>query len=294
MINIQQRPLGTFKEHPLTSIESLVQVAGGVGDKRSQPPSILGVLGRDRFSVQRLEFAIECREDPILVFDDRRHLFTQPVNLDQVAHANRMSPPGLVAVAGADATHRGPDRVATPALFEHRLLGHVPRKHHVSPVADQQLPIDSAVLTGDPVEFLKKGSRVDHHAAADHRIDAWAKNARRQQRQLVGLAVELDRVTCVVAALVADNNVVIFGQQVDDLALGFVTPLQADYRSGRHRDTILITRLQSIPISVPGAMSHRVAVCRASPSGQSPTVGSLGRSILILSTPSARPSVLDH
>jgi hypothetical protein len=38
----------------------------------------------------------------------------------------------------------------------------------------------------------------------------------------------------VVAPLIPHNDVVFVGQQVDDLSLGFVAPLQADYRGCGH------------------------------------------------------------
>jgi len=42
------------------------------------------------------------------------------------------------------------------------------------------------------------------------------------------LAVDDERMTGVVTALVADDNVRVAGEQIDDLAFAFVTPLGAD------------------------------------------------------------------
>ena len=39
-------------------------------------------------------------------------------------------------------------------------------------------------------------------------------------------------------ALIADDDVVLFGEQVDDLALGLVAPLQSDHASSRHRTAL--------------------------------------------------------
>ena len=39
-------------------------------------------------------------------------------------------------------------------------------------------------------------------------------------------------------ALVADDDFMPFGQQVDDLALGLVAPLQTDHASNRHRKAL--------------------------------------------------------
>ena len=49
-----------------------------------------------------------------------------------------------------------------------------------------------------------------------------------QQRELVGLVADDERVAGVVAALEADDHVGAARQPVDDLALAFVAPLGAD------------------------------------------------------------------
>ena len=61
-----------------------------------------------------------------------------------------------------------------------------------------------------------------------------AEDAAGNQRQLVGLAAGDDRVAGVAAPLVADDDVVLVGQQVDELALGLVAPLQTDHASNAH------------------------------------------------------------
>ena len=60
------------------------------------------------------------------------------------------------------------------------------------------------------------------------------QDAGRKQRQLVGFAVKDDRVAGVVAPLIADDDVMFVGEQIDDFSLGLVSPLQADNRRGRH------------------------------------------------------------
>ena len=58
--------------------------------------------------------------------------------------------------------------------------------------------------------------------------DVRPQHAGRQQRQLEGLAAADDGVAGVGAAVVADDEIVLVGEQIDDLALGLVAPLQAD------------------------------------------------------------------
>ena len=66
------------------------------------------------------------------------------------------------------------------------------------------------------------------------------QDAGRKLRQLVGLAVKDDGMAGVVAPLIADDDVVSVGQQIDDFALGLISPLQADNRRGRHAPILRI------------------------------------------------------
>ena len=156
-----------------------------------------------------------------------------------------MGPSRLVTITRADPSHRGADRITTSPFFEHGFLGRVPWKHDVGAIADQQVSVDTTIEADNPVEFLKECSRIDHDAAGDNRFDAGPEYPGRQKRELVGLATELNGVPRVVAPLVSDNDVVVFGQQVDDLALGLVAPLKTNHGSGRHGVAIRSIRVNS-------------------------------------------------
>src|SRR4029079_14855550 len=71
-------------------------------------------------------------------------------------------------------------------------------------------------------------------AAGDHRLDARRKNAAGNQREFIRLPLRNDGVPGIGAALVADNDVVLLSQQIDELALGFVAPLQTNDTSSGH------------------------------------------------------------
>ncbi len=86
---------------------------------------------------------------------------------------------------------------------------------------------DLHALLADALDFGLQRPGIEHDAIADHRRRA-GDDARRQQRQLVGLAADDERVAGVVAALKADDHVGAARKPVDDLALAFVAPLRAD------------------------------------------------------------------
>ena len=95
-------------------------------------------------------------------------------------------------------------------------------------------------------DFVEQRLRVDDDAVADHRQLAAAHHAGRQQRQLVDLAVDDQRVAGIVAALETHDDVGLLGQPVDDLALALVSPLGADHHHIRHRLMFLAPVLRTL------------------------------------------------
>ncbi len=161
----------------------------------------------------------------------------------QVAQPHGERAADLVAVAGADAAHRGADVLAAgAALVERFVFGDVPGKDHVRPIADQQVLADLDAAGQQAVDLLQDAGRVEHHAAGDDALHAGSQDAAGNQRQLVGLAVADDGMAGVAAPLVADDDIVLFGQQVDEFAFGFVSPLQTDHASHRHRTIPLLLK----------------------------------------------------
>jgi hypothetical protein len=83
-------------------------------------------------------------------------------------------------------------------------------------------------------DFIEQSLRVNHHAVADDRQLALAHHARRQQRKLIGGAVDDQRMSRIVPALKADHDVGLFGQPVDDLPFTLVAPLRPHDNNIRH------------------------------------------------------------
>src|ERR1700732_2451680 len=75
---------------------------------------------------------------------------------------------------------------------------------------------------------------MEHHAIADHSQLGRPQHAGRQQRQLVGLAVDDKRMARIVAALETHDDIGLLRQPVDDLALPLVAPLGADDNNVGH------------------------------------------------------------
>ena len=88
------------------------------------------------------------------------------------------------------------------------------------------------------LDLFEEPRRVDDDAVADDRRDVRPEDAGGQQRELEGLAVGDDGVAGVGAAVVADDEVVLVAEQIDDLPLGLVAPLQADDAGAGHFDPV--------------------------------------------------------
>ena len=88
----------------------------------------------------------------------------------------------------------------------------------------------------EPFDLLDQRIRIEHHAVADDRQLPRPHDARRQQRELVGVAIDHQRVAGIMAALEADDDVGLLGQPIDDLALALVAPLGADHDNICHEE----------------------------------------------------------
>ncbi len=92
-------------------------------------------------------------------------------------------------------------------------------------------------LLPQPVDLADEEMRIDDDAIANDRKLARTDDSRGQQRELIGHAVDDQRVPGVMAALEAHDDVSLERQPVDDFALALVAPLGADHRHIRHGRT---------------------------------------------------------
>ncbi len=75
---------------------------------------------------------------------------------------------------------------------------------------------------------------MQNHPAAHHALHLGPQDAAGNERKLINLLTGNHRVPGVGPALIANHDLVLFGQQVDDLAFGLVAPLQTDDTGTRH------------------------------------------------------------
>ena len=194
----------------------------------------------DGGGVERRSRAIARRprgEQPVLEGGDVLDSRPQVVAVE-VAEADRQRPADLVAVAGPDPAARRADRPATrQAGIQQLVFGDVPGENDVGPVADLELAGHRHPARLEHLDLADGAGGVEHDPPGDHALHAGAKDAAGDQRQLPGLAAGDDGVAGVGTAGVADDDVVLAGEDVDELPLGLVTPLQTDDTGAGHGET---------------------------------------------------------
>ena len=164
----------------------------------------------------------------VVVHEDAVDLGAERVQVFQILHADG-APADLVLVGGADAAPRGADllnpRARFPELVELAVQGQDQRRI----LGDAQvLARDRHALRLQLVDLGDERPGIDDDAIADDAELAGAHDARREQRKLVGLIADDERVAGVVAALEAHHHIGALRQPVDDLALALIAPLGAD------------------------------------------------------------------
>jgi len=113
----------------------------------------------------------------------------------------------------------------------------------VGPIAQHQIAAHLDASRHQAVNLLQDAGRIEHHPAGDHALHLGAKDAAGNQRQFISLTASDHRMARVAAALITDDDLMLVGQQIDQLALGLVSPLQTNHARNRHRGTSLTKNL---------------------------------------------------
>src|SRR5262249_42731373 len=156
--------------------------------------------------------------DNVLARNDSLEPLAQVIGMEQLAHADAGGAVDLVLVARSNAAAGRADRLAG-ALLAQALFLDVVRKDQMGVVADEKIVADGDAGSAERLHFLDEANRVDYNAVADHRAKIGAEYARGQQGKLVGLAVPDDRVARIGATVIANDEIMVAGQEIDDLAL---------------------------------------------------------------------------
>jgi len=95
-------------------------------------------------------------------------------------------------------------------------------------IADEEAAIHLHAVVTQSGNFFEKCNGIENYTVSDYAAASCAQHATRDQLQDKLFAVDDDCVAGIVAAGVASHDGKILRQDIDDLALAFVTPLGAD------------------------------------------------------------------
>jgi hypothetical protein len=87
------------------------------------------------------------------------------------------------------------------------------------------------------IDLGEQHHRVDDDAVSDHGDDVLVEDPGRKKLEGESFAADHDRVARVVAALVAHDEVHLFGQDIGELALALVAPLGPNDDGGGHESS---------------------------------------------------------
>ena len=163
----------------------------------------------------------------------------RPVAVDQHSHS----------IFKADAAACGADLAAGlvgfPGFVQSHMVGHDEMRF----IADAQASGAGVnTIGGEAVHLFQENKGVQDNAVAYETEFAGMQDAGRNGVQNGLLAIDLDRMSCVVAALEADHNITVGTEHVDDLALAFITPLGAnDNRVCHNLNTLIVRNWPCVP-----------------------------------------------
>ena len=209
MVDVEQRPLGSLEHDQVAAVEALQHEPRGVRDVALDPVAVVEVLLGHRLEVEARVALVGAQRQPFGL-ERRDDLLLQDLLVEQVLHADP-EPGCLVGVARPDAAAGGADLELAELDLARLVQEHVIRHDQVRVCGDPQAArVD--VASAQLIQLIGQHFRVDHDAVANHAELPGVQDPRRHQVELPRLTVADDRVSGVVAALEADDNVAALGE----------------------------------------------------------------------------------
>ena len=141
----------------------------------------------------------------------------------------RFDPTGrFVFVSRTDSPRSRADSALAKMLFDGVLDLAVVGKNQMTTVRNKQTSADRGTGFLHGFDFLDERQGIQHHAITDDARGVRMKDSGRHQMQHMPAAADDHCMSGVMSTLVAGHAIEPLGQDVDDLALAFVSPLRAD------------------------------------------------------------------
>ncbi len=167
-------------------------------------------------------------QNEIVVVENFAELGGEALAMKQIRDAQRAAR-DFILVSRPDSAARGADRVCALRFLARPIERHVRGENQRTGRAHAQAFEHRNTLFDQHLRLLEQGFERQHHAVADQALHVRMQYPRGDQRQDGLFAADDQGVAGVVAALEAHHGLRLIGEQIDDLALALVAPLQADY-----------------------------------------------------------------
>ena len=236
MVNVQEAGVCAFKQNALASAHGVMKCVHGVIHVRSQAFAKLGVLGSQRIRVKWRSVHTERLKFRSAQGANHMQATAQVFGVKQIAHANSGRASNLICIRWANAAARGADRevplrmrgLGTEVLLQRCILLLVIGHDHVGAITDAQVGANANAACAECVDLLQEFLRINHHAVTNDAGLVAVQNSGRDQVQRVALIAHLHGVAGIGATVVANDHVMLRGEQVNDLAFAFVPPLKSN------------------------------------------------------------------
>ena len=226
VVDVEKRRLGPLEQHVVAPLERLVNERDGVGDVGTDPRDDLGEIPVCELVGVEAQPVVDLGENQVFLSDDVGELLAEDLLVQQVLQTDSDAG-GLVGIGRADAPFGRPEFVLAQVPFDQAVELLVVREDDVGIARHLQLrAVDPG--RGELIHLGEHDDRVDDDTVADHRRDVGIQDPRRNELQGERLAIDDERMSRVVTALVAHHHRHFFGDQVGELALAFVAPLRSD------------------------------------------------------------------
>ncbi len=243
MIDIQQHALRAFKQNLCASPAHFLQPLPNRLRKPHHEWRNLFELCQQSRPIHR--GLIKACTQGVMVRAKPVQLRLQIIEMRQIAHAD-CTAPDLVFIGWANTAPGRADLALARRDFAQAIKVAVDRQDQRAIVRNRKI----VIINGDALAFQLldlglQSPRVEHNAIADHRERA-RDNARWQQRELVGRAINHQRVASIMPALKAHHSISTAGEPVNDFAFAFIAPLSADYSHIGHGMSFLRLRARKV------------------------------------------------
>ena len=225
MVHIEQRPLGSLEQHRPPFADFLVEETSRIGkigkDARGQRQISVGHFGG------RVELGVRNGSREPFFLDKFTTLGAEALRVGQVTEPQ---PPAahLILVGRADSFGCGPDLPLSPGPFAGLLHGAMVGQDHMRMVADPQPVARLEACLAQGIQLFDKRFRVKDHSRAQYGgLFRTQHSAGEQLKDQLFVFMDYG-MPGVGATLVARNDIEKLGEDIDDLALAFVSPLCAD------------------------------------------------------------------